>query len=66
MGDCALGAHARALEAAVVAARVENAAVIEALRALVDPDRLVAPSEEIQFQRLREQRSSPGSWSRNS
>lgn len=43
------------LEAAVVAARVDHAAVIEALWVLVDPDRLVAPSEEIQFQRLREQ-----------
>lgn len=42
------------LDAAVMAARIDPYSHIEGLHVVVDPDRLVAASEEVQFQRLRE------------
>jgi nucleotide-binding universal stress UspA family protein len=42
------------LDAAVMAARINAAAIVEALHVVVDPERLVASTEEIQIQRLRE------------
>ncbi|MCS0501923.1 universal stress protein [Ancylobacter mangrovi] len=44
------------LDAAVTAARAAEGAAVDALYIMVDPNKLVAPSEEIQFQRLREVR----------
>lgn len=44
------------LDAAIMAARAENDSKIDALYVVVDPDKLVTASEEIQFQRLREAR----------
>ena len=42
------------LDAAVMAARIDPYSHIEGLHVVVDPDRLVAVSEEVQIQRLRE------------
>ena len=42
------------LDAAVVAAKVDKFARIEALHVVVDPDQLVSSTEEVQIQRLRE------------
>ena len=42
------------LDTAVMAAKVDRYAHIEALHVVVDPERLVAASEEVQIQRLRE------------
>lgn len=42
------------LDAAITAARVDPFATIEALHVVVDPERLVTSSEEVQIQRLRE------------
>jgi len=44
------------LDAAAVAARTLGDGAIEALNVLVDPEQIVAPSEEVEFQRLRERR----------
>lgn len=46
-------AHA-CLDAAVLAAKSLGDATIEALNVIVDPAQIVAASEEIEFQRLRE------------
>lgn len=42
------------LDAAVMAARIDQFARIEALHVVVDPERLVSSTEEVQIQRLRE------------
>lgn len=42
------------LDAAVMAARVDSQARIEALHVVVDPEQLVSSTEEVQIQRLRE------------
>ncbi|QNG43500.1 universal stress protein [Sphingobium yanoikuyae] len=42
------------LDAAVMAGRFDSHVQIEALHVVVDPDHLIAASEEVQFQRLRE------------
>lgn len=42
------------LDAAVIAARIDRSARIEALHVVVDPEQLVSSTEEVQFQRLRE------------
>lgn len=44
------------LDAATLAAGAVADPEIEALHVVVDPEQIVAPSEEVQFQRLREQR----------
>jgi nucleotide-binding universal stress UspA family protein len=44
------------LDAAAAAARTLGDSSIEALNIVVDPEHIVAPSEEIEFQRLREMR----------
>jgi nucleotide-binding universal stress UspA family protein len=46
-------AHA-CLDAALMAARINGQAKVEALHVVVDPERLVSSSEEVQIQRLRE------------
>jgi nucleotide-binding universal stress UspA family protein len=44
------------LDAAATAARTLGDSSIEALNIVVDPEHIIAPSEEIEFQRLRERR----------